>query len=380
MRIAGAPRAVHSGMILALVVVLALSGACTPGTPKKAEPKNGAGAAEPAPQPLRPRAAHTAAALPDGRVLIAGGCGTDGCETADIAPTSEFYTPGKGFSAGPRMLVPRSGHSATLLNDGRILIVGGFAREATPPVATAEVFDPKTGAFTAAGKLGVARGGHSAVRMADGRVLVAGGWIGPRQYTETVEFFDPVTNSFSPGPPMPSIRHAAPGVALADGRVLIAGGQEVHDRGLTSALVYVPESKQWQPVGPMRTPRFKHAMAQVQGGKVMVLGGTTDDRELLDSTEIFDPATNRFTAAASMTVPRFKFPDTIAVSRGALVVAAGTRVDAYDLASGMFRALTGPRPWRSSPSATTLPDGSVLIVGGYDEGIHLYRDAFLVHP
>src|SRR5215468_4748399 len=108
----------------ATILVLALSG-CT-GPPSPSSPNSPSAAMSP--QPLRARAAHTATLLPDGRVLIAGGCAVDGCTTAEVEPSSEFYVPGRGFIAGPPMLHPRSGHSATLLRDGRVLIVGGWAR------------------------------------------------------------------------------------------------------------------------------------------------------------------------------------------------------------------------------------------------------------
>src|SRR5262245_28963600 len=163
------------GALLAAVVIAGAAG-CTdtaPPAPGPTEPDNVA-------QPLRARAAHTATLLADGRVLLAGGCAVDGCDTAEVAPSSEFYTPGRGFSAGPRLAQPRDGHSATLLPDGRVLIVGGFAREGTLPIAEAELFDPKTNSFAATGSLGIGRGAHIAVPLPDGRVLIAGGYVAPR--------------------------------------------------------------------------------------------------------------------------------------------------------------------------------------------------------
>ncbi|MDR2988600.1 MAG: hypothetical protein LBV34_27580, partial [Nocardiopsaceae bacterium] len=168
-------------------------------------------------QPVRARAAHTATLLPDGRVLIAGGCAVDGCTTAEVEPSSEFYVPGRGFVAGPAMVHPRSGHTATALRDGRILIVGGWAHEGVAPLAAAEIFDPQTGTFKPAGKLRIGRGGQIASLLPDGRVLIAGGWSSSDQITASVEIFDPRTNSFSQGPPMPGPRDAAAAVTLPDG-------------------------------------------------------------------------------------------------------------------------------------------------------------------
>src|SRR5262249_54144419 len=158
--------------------------------------------------PLGARAAHTATPLADGRVLIAGGCADAGCPSASAAPGSEFYVPGSGFVAGPPMLTPRQGHTATALADGRVLIVGGYVGEGVAPIADAEIFDPAAKEFRPAGRLSLGRGGHIAARLPDGRVLIAGGWIGPRTYTNTVEIYDPATSTFTPGTAMPEPRHA----------------------------------------------------------------------------------------------------------------------------------------------------------------------------
>ena len=330
-------------------------------------------------QPLRARAAHTATLLADGRVLLAGGCAVDGCSTAEVAPTSEFYTPGRGFSAGPAMARPRDAHTATTLPDGRVLIVGGFAREGTPPLAETELFDPTTDRFGPTGSLHTARGGHVAVLMGNGKVLVAGGWIGPRTYTDSVEIFDPASGTFASGPAMPAARLGAAAIALPDGRVLVTGGQEAPDRGQPTAWVYLPAAVRWQAVGPMGTPRFKHAMALLPDGRVLVLGGTTDDRHVLATTEVFDPATNTFTPGPDMGVERYKITDAVTVAKGRVVVAGGTQIDTYDASSARFQLVPGSQGvWRSFPTATALIDGSVLIVGGYDERIRIHHDALLV--
>ncbi|BCB78432.1 hypothetical protein GCM10022251_29890 [Phytohabitans flavus] len=332
-------------------------------------------------QPLRARAAHTATLLADGRVLLAGGCANDGCGTADAAPHTEIYLPGHGFAAGPAMRHPRDAHTATTLADGRVLFVGGFTGEGRPPLAEAEIFDPRTVEFGPGGSLGTGRGGHVAARLPDGRVLVAGGWVGLRAYTASVEIFDPATGAFTAGPAMPGPRLGAAAVALPDGRVLVTGGEEAPQRGLATALVYLPGTGRWQPVGPMGTPRYKHALAMLPDGRVMVTGGTTDDTRLLASTEVFDPATNRFTPGPAMGAERYKCAGAAVATRAGLLVACGDQVESYDGRSARFRPVPGTRQvWRSFPTATALPDGSVLVVGGYDRQIRTHRDAAVVRP
>lgn len=353
-------------LVAALLVVV---GGCTGQSPL---PPPSAAPMPVSAQPLRPRAAHTATLLADGRVLIAGGCAVDGCRTSEVEPSSEFYVPGRGFMPGPPMLHPRSSHTATRLGDGRVLIVGGWAQEGTAPVAEAEMFDPATGTFQSAGTF---QGGGILLR--DGRVLTVGVGNGPRNLTADVGIFDPATGSHTPGAAIPQPRHAAAAIVLPDGDVLITGGQDGPQHGLLSTLIYDPDSGDWRPGPPMSTPRFKHAITMLDDGRAMVLGGTTDDTELLASTEILDLATNRFAPGPMMSTPRYKFPDAVvSTTIGHLVVAGGTQVDVLAPDGQSFDTIansTAARRW--FPTATALPDGTVLIVGGYDERISLYPDA-----
>lgn len=332
-------------------------------------------------QPLRARAAHTATVLADGSVLIAGGCAVDGCDTSQREPSTELYTLGRGFVAGPPMIHPRAGHTATRLADGRVLIVGGFPREGTSPLAEAEIFDPATQTFRPAGTLRVGRGGHSATLLPDGRVLIAGGGNGPRALARSVELFDPVTSTFSPGPDLPHPLQGGTAIALPDGDILIAGGEDGPQHGLRSTVIYDADTGAWRTGPEMTTPRFKHAATPLADDTFLVLGGTTDDTELLASTEIYDPITNRFSPGPAMNAERYKFSDAVArTSTGRVVVAGGVGIDVLANDGHTFSALPstgGPRR-RSFATTTALSDGSVLIVGGYDERIRLHADALVV--
>jgi hypothetical protein len=327
--------------------------------------------------PLRSRAAHTATLLHDGRVLVVGGCATDGCTTAEGAPVTEYYVPGQGFTAGPDLVQPRQGHTATLLADGRVLIAGGWAREGAPAIDSAEVYQPRMGRFEAVGSLNLGRGGHIATALPDGRVLIAGGETAAGS-TETAELFDPESGTFTPAAPMPSARHAAVDTVLPDGRVLVVGGRDSDGDAVASALLYDPGSDTWQSTGSMSTPRDKLALAPLPDGRVLVLGGTPDDRRLLRSTEIYDPATGEFEPGPPMDIERYKFIAVPVDELGRIIIAGGTQLAVYD--SDQFRPIPGtaadsPR-W--SPTVTVLPDGAVLVIGGYDDRIDLYPDALLI--
>lgn len=318
----------------------------------------------------RSRAAHTATLLNDGRVLIVGGCATDGCTTASEAPVTEYYVPGRGFTPGPDMVQARQGHSATLLADGRVLIVGGWASEGTPALHSAEVYEPESGQFRSVGSLSVGRGGHTSAALLDGRVLIAGG------DTDTAELFDPERDEFVAAASMPEPRFAAPAITLSDGRVLVVGGRDSYGRAVASALLYDPKSDSWQPTGSMSTPRDKHELAPLPDGRILVMGGTPDDRELLATTEIYDPETGEFEPGPPMDIRRYKLSAAVD-AEGRVIVVGGTQAAVYD--SNGFHPIDGTAgPVRWVPSVTTLPNGDVLVIGGYDESIRLYADAQLI--
>ncbi|HXW84187.1 MAG TPA: hypothetical protein VEJ86_07265, partial [Candidatus Binataceae bacterium] len=90
--------------------------------------------------------------------------------------SAQLYDPKTGvFARTGNLNIGRFGQTATLLEDGRVLIAGGAGDDSTDPV-TAELFDPVTKRFMLAGKLLSPRTNHSAALLADGRVLIAGGW------------------------------------------------------------------------------------------------------------------------------------------------------------------------------------------------------------
>jgi hypothetical protein len=354
--------------LLVAVLLLIVVGGCTDQASSKS---SGAVMTAFSVQPLRPRAAHTATLLADGRVLIAGGCAVDGCTTSEIEPSSEFYVPGRGFVPGPPMVHPRSSHTATLLPDGRVLIVGGWAKEGTAPLIEAEVFDPATSSFRAAGIL---QGG--ALLLPDGRVFVFGGGNGPRDPAGRVEIFDPASGVHASARDIPEARFAAAAIVLPDGDILITGGEDRRQHALASTAIYDPRRGVWRPGPAMSTPRFKHAITMLDTNRVLVLGGTTDDTRLLASTEILDLASNTFGPGPEMTTPRYKFPDAVArTTTGRLVVAGETHVDVLAVDNRAFNAINTATVARRFPTATALRDGSVLIVGGYDQRIHLLPDA-----
>jgi len=124
--------------------------------------------------------------LPDGRVLYVGG-ETDTLQndtgTTTITARAELWdSAAHRFARAGVMTTARNRHTATLLPDGRVLIAGGTGSRVKdfidPAVPSIEVWDPATQAFSDLANLETARGAHTATLLRDGTVLIVGGWTG----------------------------------------------------------------------------------------------------------------------------------------------------------------------------------------------------------
>jgi hypothetical protein len=169
-------------------------------------------------------------------VLIAGGqCRP---RDADCLVSAELYDPSaRTFTATGSMIAPRRLHTATLLPDGRVLIVGGVSNGAdTGTLARAELYDPEVGTFTSTGSMTVARQGHTATLLPNGTVLVVGGSsTSGYDALASVELYDPSAGTFAAIGCMAVARMAQTTTLLPDGRVLVAGGADANQTVLSSA-------------------------------------------------------------------------------------------------------------------------------------------------
>jgi N-acetylneuraminic acid mutarotase len=321
----------------------------------------------------------TSTLLADGRVLVVGGLGPGEASTA----TAEIYDPATGtWSTTGDMTVPRSGHTATRLPNGKVLVAGGFDQQecypdcAVPIHQTGEIYDPGTGAWTFAGYMTGPRFLHTATLLNNGRVLLVGGACAG--VLSTAEIYNPAAGTWIATRSMASHRFSHTATRLGNGGVLVAAGYGVSNTALTTAEVYNPATGKWTLTGNLGTARGYHGAVRLLGGKVLVTGGVNVPWPFpagfpgLAETELYDPATGIWSATGSMTTPRFA--NTLNRLQDGTVLAAGGEdkdvsvlksSETYDPSSGMWTAGPDMSTPRASATGTLLLSGQVLVASGF---------------
>lgn len=320
-----------------------------------------------------PRAAHASIVLDDGRVLLIGGCVRDGCEAGPNSATVDIFDPGsRTITEAGRLIGIRVSAKAARLPDGRVLIVGGW--EAGEASADAEIFDPATGRSRSAGTLSTTRGDVSVATLADGRILIVGGFDGRRRLAGA-DIFDPATDTFTAAGPLNEARSATESVLLSDGRVLVVGGTVGRPGAtapLASAEIFDPATGRFTPTGSMGEARHKHAALRLMDGRVLVIAGSDEgDRDGKKQTlEIFDPVRGEFAPAGTLRQARYKLGDAVVLlPDGRVLIAGGApHPEIYDPATGSSEAMAFDLggSWNFM-TAARLADGRVLLAGGYNE-------------
>jgi hypothetical protein len=334
-----------------------------------------------------PRAVHAAVSLPDGRVALIGGCVIDGCDPGPGSRTVDIFDPRTNrVRLGGALAAARLGMAAVALPDGRILIAGGWSDGRV--TASVEIFDPKTGTSAEVGRLRTPRGDVGHVTLRDGRVALIGGVEGSRAVGD-VDIFDPRTGRLTAGPPLLTPRATAMPVKLGDGRILVAGGAEnAGTRRVPSAASEVADAMltKWSATSPLAHARYKHAVVALADGRALVVGGSDarDRQGKIMAMEVFDGARNGFAPAGRTLRPRFKIGSgAVVLGDGRVFVGAGAeQPEIYDPRTKQG-ALVGVQlgAVRSFATVSLLPDGRVLIAGGYEENsIAVSRGLWLVRP
>jgi len=316
------------------------------------------------------RVGHTATLLSGGKVLLAGGSGT-----AATLSSAEVFDPTAGtFSATGKMQSARTGHTATVLCDvnaascanPRVLVAGGA------PDKSAELYDPITGTFAFTSSLTAARFFHTATLLPNGKVLIVGGDDPNTQKPlATAELFDPVAGIFSATGNLTTARAQHTATLLSTGKVLITGGEDENGNPLASAELYDPATEQFATVQNMTAGRSSHTATLLSGGKVLIAGGLDENHSPMAAIEVFDPSTGLFSALGNLVVARNSHT-AVLLGDGTVLLAGGEGIAApvladaeiFDPATGKSAETGALQLARFLHTATLLANGRVLVAGG----------------
>jgi hypothetical protein len=270
--------------------------------------------------------------------------------------------------------------TVTLLPNGKVLVVGGEDAFSYLSSSTCQLYDPATGAWTTTGSLPVPKIYHTATLLPNGKVLVAGGWVTDK----SCQLYDPATGTWATTGSLNTGRSKHTATLLSNGKVLVAGGQGVPY--LTNTCeVYDPATGTWTATGNLGAGRFNHQAALLPNGKVLVAGGHivwgpySQDAANLSSCELYDPATGTWSGTgslhyvgvtpghplyftASLTATSLLDGKVLMLEGGSFVPTSG---ELYDPATGTWTATGGLNVARCAHAATLLPNGKVLVAGGY---------------
>jgi Galactose oxidase, central domain len=321
-----------------------------------------------------PRSGHTATLLNNGKVLITGGsnasaAGMNGLATAELYdPVSKTFTLSDGT-----MTTPRTGQTATLLPDGTVLLAGG---DNSTTVTSAEIYDPTTDSFHATThSMTQVRSGHAAALLKNGKVLIAGGDYPPSNQGSpgTAELFDPGTDTFTATGTMNEFRKSPSATLLPDGTVLIAGGRAgtsgIDQVSFNSAELYDPTAGTFAVVASvMSASRVYHTANLLNDGTVLIAGGEQAHGCCFPdpSADIYTPASRSFSKVGSMSSGRALHTATLLQTGRVHVIGGGDAItEIYDpTQAGFLQSISLQLP-RTNHTAALLPSNAgILVCGG----------------
>jgi len=310
---------------------------------------------------------HTATLLRNGKVLVVGGY--SGPLGTVVLASTELYDPAtNAWSYAAPMLIPHASHTAALLPDGRVLVASG--RSSGGDTVQAETYDPATNGWSKAGNLAVARVGATAIVLTTGKVLIIGGDAGTNP---PAELYDPGTNSWSQLPNT-TTHHVNVASSLSNGKVLVLGDES--NWSYQFSAIYDPMSNTWSSIGRPPVPLLSAVL--LGNGKVLFVRNLTPSGDTR-LAELYDPVLDSWTPAARMEINGV-WGTATALPGGRALVAGGPmsggaigcgpgescpNAEIYDAAQDAWTVTSGMATSRGEHTATLLTNGKVLITGGF---------------
>jgi N-acetylneuraminic acid mutarotase len=316
------------------------------------------------------RKGHTATLLRDGKVLIVGGydewSGSSGDDWTTHA-NAELYNPVTGvFSTTTSLAESRTFHTATLLPDGTVLVAGGYSAQPFNVRATAELYQPTKGTWVRSTNMAKPRAEHTATLLTNGKVLVVGGRSQGTVLSDA-ELYDPATGKWTSTGRMNVARSAHTATLLRDGTVLVTGGDGLNASIHASAEIYNPANGRWTPIDGMEHERDYHTATRLHDGRVLIVGGNGEGYESQYSAEVFDPVIRRWQSVEGMATERVAHTATL-LANGLVLIVGGMRADPrselYDPATGIWTSAGYMSNAHWEHTATPTRDGKVVVFGG----------------
>jgi hypothetical protein len=264
-----------------------------------------------------------AAALPDGRLFVTFRGSAGPADTRAL-----LYDPDHDrWLVVPPMTDPREGESVTVLRNGSVLVAGGYGPTGpSSPIGNAEQYDPARKLWSPAGHLIVPRSGHVATLLADGRVFIVGGSDVNQTQAQLTEIYDPSHNTWTDGGRLMIPSQAPQVIALRDGRVLEIAGFDLVGSPIPVSELYEPRSRSWQ-IGPSIPSPGGGRLASMADGRVLLVKASLNPANAVFRAEIFDP--QKMTWAASPIV-RGEPGATVTLHDGRLITVGPTASWIYD--------------------------------------------------
>jgi N-acetylneuraminic acid mutarotase len=181
----------------------------------------------------------------------------------------------------------RFGHTASVLQDGQVLVIGGaISDHDIQAVNSTELYDPLTGTWTVTGSINNARYWHTSSVLPTGKVLVTGGDNGANPQRST-ELYDPLKRIWTNTGSMSDARYDHTATVLTNGKVLVTGGGYYVNGVRYSTELFDPSRGYWTKIGNMCDARAAHTASVLTNGKVLLTGGENDNGWPLDSAELY---------------------------------------------------------------------------------------------